>query len=155
MTAEHLKSPVRSFDQLGGTLETLVVDGQTLRIRFLTEISDRQTGLVGVDAIAPNQGILFVWDQTKLPDNPDPHLAPACIMSNMSFAIIAVFGDGQGKIVQVSPILEPESEPHLCPQPARWMLELHPDTLGSLKTSFQNNTQILDEATLAKYGLGA
>ncbi len=155
MTAEHLKLPVRSFDQLGGTLETLVIGGQTLCIRFLTEISDRQTGLVGVESMAPNQGVLFVWDQTKLPDNPDPHFAPACIMSNMSFAIVAVFGDGQGKIVQVSPILEPESEPHFCPQPARWMLELHPDTLGSLNKSYQNHTQIVYEATLAKYGLGA
>jgi uncharacterized membrane protein (UPF0127 family) len=95
----------------------VVIGGQKVRVTVADTDALREKGLGGHAGLAPDEGMLFVFDAD---------LRPGFWMKGMRFSIDILWIDRERRIVHIVPDLAPETYPALYapPVPSRYVLEL-------------------------------
>jgi uncharacterized membrane protein (UPF0127 family) len=93
------------------------VDDQTVRVTIADSDELRSRGLGGRAGLAPDEGMLFVFDTD---------LQPGFWMKDMLFSIDILWLDSEKRIVHIAPRVAPDTYPKAFfpPVPSRYVLEL-------------------------------
>lgn len=119
MQSSHNPVPVPQ-KEASDTLKTLYIAGIPVRVGVVETPAARQRGLSGRPSLAPDEGLLFVFDSDG---------TWAFWMKDMRFSIDMVWIDSAGKVVFIKEHATPESyttsgESFRPDVPARYVLEL-------------------------------
>lgn len=109
----------------------LKVAGRVLadRVIYCASSASRREGLLSLDRLERGEGILMEmpgWRRGKR------GLVTSIHMLGMRFAIAAAWLHGNGRIVH-SALARPWRPYYASPQPAWFVLEVHPDSIGDLE----------------------
>jgi len=98
------------------SVRTLTIDNKSVQVEVVSTDASRQMGLSGRSGLAPETGMLFVFDT----DN-----SWGFWMKDMRFSIDMVWLSADGTVVTIAPSVEPDTYPQIIyPQvPARYVLE--------------------------------
>jgi uncharacterized protein len=108
-------SPEKEAD---GTLPTIELAGQIVRVSIADSAEERMQGLSGRAGLAPDEGMLFVFEKEG---------KYSFWMKDMRFSIDIVWISNSGEIVDMHEFVVPESYPtttFTSREPARYVLEL-------------------------------
>lgn len=108
------------------TTQTIIINKQQLELFVADTPQTRTQGLSNVEQLAPNQGMLFVFDE------PDTY---SFWMKDMNFSLDILWLDEQGSVVHIEKNISPDTFPQSFtpPVPAQYVLELssgYVDMLG-------------------------
>lgn len=95
----------------------LSLNGTTVSVELVRTKAEQEKGLSGRNSLAPNHGMLFVFD------HPDFY---GFWMPDMQFSIDMIWIDQDGRIVDIASRVPPESYPHVFKPkaPALYVLEV-------------------------------
>ncbi len=107
-------SPEKEAD---GTLPTIELAGQVVRVSIADSGEERMQGLSGRAGLAPDEGMLFIFEKEG---------KYSFWMKDMRFSIDIVWISNAGEIVDIHEAVPPESYPttFTAREPARYVLEL-------------------------------
>ncbi len=91
---------VKPMDQTQKTITKVEVGGTTIAVEVESTEAAREHGLSGRTSLAPNSGMLFVFEQPGM---------YGFWMKDMNFAIDMIFADASGRIVTIAHDATPES----------------------------------------------
>lgn len=97
---------------------TVVVDGNTFKVQVSDDISERRLGLSGQDALANDEGMIFIFDES------DMH---GFWMKDMKFSIDIIWIDENLRVVHIEEGVSPSTYPEsFVPSvDARYVLEVY------------------------------
>jgi uncharacterized membrane protein (UPF0127 family) len=100
-----------------GTRTTVVIGGRSVHVTVADTDRLREKGLSGHPGLAPDEGMLFVFDADGM---------PGFWMKGMRFSIDILWLDQDGKIVHIAREVAPRTYPktYAPPVPSRYVLEL-------------------------------
>ena len=119
MSYNHEPAPKGS----DASMRSVSMAGQEFYVTIAATDEDRERGLGGRTSLAPDEGMLFVFDTD---------LRPSFWMKGMLFSIDILWLASDGTIVYVVPDLSPDTYPQTyAPQkPSRYVLELPAGTVA-------------------------
>ena len=100
-----------------GALQTVQLDGQTIRVSIANTEASRELGLGGRTGLAPDEGMLFVFPEDGI---------YAFWMKDMLFSIDMIWLADDGTVLYMAQNVSPDTYPKdfVPTSPARYVLEL-------------------------------
>lgn len=154
-----MENELKCLDSLSAIRELIEIKRKKFTVVLLQSLEERKRGLIGVENLKEDEVALFVWEKARYPQAESVWDRPRCLMGSMSMAIRVIFGDDEGKVVDISPILLPPEQEQLgknemaynCPVKARWMMEFSPSS--DFISNLEIGDRILEKEILKKYRL--
>ena len=105
-----------------------------LEVEIADDDAERAQGLSGREALAPDRGLLFVFDEPA---------AAGFWMRNMNFPIDIIWIDGAWRVVGITANVSPDSFPQVFypPEPIKYVLETNAG--WALKNNLQIGESVL------------
>lgn len=98
--------------------ETLYLGNETIHAQVAITSQEQQKGLQGVEHLAENEGMLFVFNPPR----------KICMwMKDVPIDLDVGFFDENGKLIAVRHMKAQTQNTHCSPQPAKWALEMSGD----------------------------
>ena len=109
----------------------LKVEGRVIadRVIYCASSVSRREGLLSLDRLERGEGILMEMPGSRRGKR---GLVTSIHMLGMRFPIAAAWLDGNGRIVH-STVAKPWGPYYASPEPAWFVLEVHPDSIGDLE----------------------
>lgn len=109
----------------------LKVEGRVIadRVIYCASSASRREGLLSLDRLERGEGILMEMPGSRRGKR---GLVTSIHMLGMRFPIAAAWLDGNGRIVH-STVAKPWGPYYASPEPAWFVLEVHPDSIGDLE----------------------
>ena len=109
----------------------LKVEGRVIadRVIYCASSASRREGLLSLDRLERGEGILMEMPGSRRGKR---GLVTSIHMLGMRFPIAAAWLDGNGRIVH-STVAKPWGPYYASPEPAWFVLEVHPDLIGDLE----------------------
>jgi uncharacterized membrane protein (UPF0127 family) len=97
---------------------TVMVGTSTLTLELATTSAEQTQGLSGRLSLAPDRGILFIFDQTG---------TYGFWMKDMHFALDFIWLDGAGKVIAIDQNISPNTYPKVFypPTPVKYVIEVN------------------------------
>lgn len=113
----YLQAPPASQGQAIMPTDTIILDGTSIRVAIVGTEALREHGLSGYSGLAPDEGMLFVFEQDG---------TYSFWMKDMLFPIDMLWIDAQGRVVDIERNVSPDTYPQgfMPDSPARYVLEL-------------------------------
>ncbi len=110
-------SPTHTAATSTSTVTTITLKGTAIRVMLATTAAEREQGLSGKAGLAPDEGMLFVFDTDG---------EYAFWMKDMLFSIDMVWLSSEGKVVYIAKDVTPATYPaSFAPSaPSRYVVEL-------------------------------
>jgi uncharacterized membrane protein (UPF0127 family) len=99
------------------------------RVIYCASSASRREGLLSLDRLERGEGILMEMPGSRRGKR---GLVTSIHMLGMRFPIAAAWLDGNGRIVH-STVAKPWGPYYASPEPAWFVLEVHPDSIGDLE----------------------
>ena len=126
---------------------TIIINNKKYEIKIAHKIKHRELGLQGVDILRDNEGVLFIWGETRYPNARDPLKRPFVSMC-VPMDLTVIFLDDHFIPVEIKNGLSGEpgkkfsaSTKYYCSRPASMMLELNGELEFSLDAIEINGLQ--------------
>ena len=112
-----LNMVLQKAHERAGSVSTVSIGGTTVAVDVAATKAAREHGLSGRLALAPNTGLLFMFDQDGL---------WGFWMKDMLFSIDIIWTNAAGRVVTIAPNLSPQTYPQVFypTAPARYTLEV-------------------------------
>ena len=112
-----LNMVLQKAHERAGSVSTVNIGGTTVSVDIASTKATRERGLSGRLALAPNTGLLFIFDQDGM---------WGFWMKDMLFSIDIIWTDAAGRVVTVAPNLSPQTYPQVFypTAPAHYALEV-------------------------------
>lgn len=108
----------------------LRADGRVIarRLIYCSSSASRREGLLGLDELRREEGVLMAMPGSR---RGKKGLATSIQMLGMRFTVCAAWLDEDGRVVH-STLARPRGLYYSSPEPAWYVLEVHPDLIGAL-----------------------
>lgn len=134
-------------------MENITIGNQNYNIKIAHKIEHRKIGFQGVEKIADNEGMLFLWGEIRYPNANDILKRPFVSMC-VAMDLTIIFFDEKTNPVEIKNRLKGEpknnfnsASRYYCKKPATLMLELS----GENKFSFEDLRDLKLNHILKKY----
>ena len=120
----------------------LEINNAAITIDLANTAESRATGLMGVEQLSPNSGMLFVFPKEKI---------VSMWMKNTLIELAAIFIEQEGLIVNIETMKPLSTRSHKSKSPAKYVLEINPQWTISNKIMPGQRVLGLEEIPDAKY----